>query len=375
MVKHVTVLGGSGIFGSRIASALARHPGVHVRIAGRNARKGERLASLMGAEFRPCNLKDRTSLRDCLRGAYLVIHAAGPFQDRDYTVAEVCLELGAHYVDIADARHYVMGIRILDKPARDRGLFVTSGASSVPAITYSLIDSVRSDFHSIEEIQVALAPGNQNPRGASTIAAILTYLGRPIPVWQQGTWCLRPGWGDMRLLRFPPKVGWRRVYNCDVPDLELFPHSWGARTVSFHAGLELGIFNYLLFWIGRARKYYHFERLPEFAPWFLRLSLLLYPFGSKNGSLAVWVRGLDLEGRRIERNKAIVTGNDGPATPSAAATVLARKMVERGPPCTGAHPCVGFVALEELMEYLRPLGIWCVPGEDGKWHDVHSPRL
>ena len=214
-----------------------------------------------------------------------------------------------------------------------------------------------------------MSPGNQNPRGASTVGAVLTYLGKPIRVWQDGRWIERPGWGDAKRLEFPPPVGRRRVHNCDVPDLELFPTRFGARSVRFFAGLELNFLNYLLSicrpvnWLFKLNLSHH-RRL------FLNMSLMLYPFGSTNGSLAVWLRGTDHSGSRIERRLAIVTDYDGPATPSSVAIVLTRKILETGPPRIGAYPCLDFFTLDEVLAHLEPLGIWCVHGDENGWRQL-----
>ncbi|MEK8024344.1 MAG: saccharopine dehydrogenase NADP-binding domain-containing protein, partial [Candidatus Hydrogenedentota bacterium] len=317
-MKTVTVLGGYGTFGSRISSALTRHPDTSVRVVGRDPGEGGDFAGRIGADFRCGDVADGVSLRRAIEGSHIVIHAAGPFQEHDYRVAEMCVECGSHYLDLADARLFVAGISRLDEPARRRGLFVSSGVSSVPAITHAMIGALSPEFASIDEIHGALSPGNQNPRGAATIGAILTYVGRPIPLWQGGRWIPRPGWGDARRLDFPSPVGRRRVHNCDVPDLELFPKSWGASTVRFHAGVELSIINYALSGFAWLRKFIAMDRLHEHAGLFLRLSLLLSRFGTKNGSLAVWLRGTGHDGAPLERRIAIVTNDDGPATPSSA---------------------------------------------------------
>jgi hypothetical protein len=229
-----------------------------------------------------------------------------------------------------------------------------------------MIRAIGPEFARIERIQTALSPGNQNPRGASTIAAVLSYLGRRIRVWQDGRWVERPGWGDVRRLAFPPPVGRRRVHNCDVPELELFPSFFQAETVRFAAGLELDLLNYLLSLCARPCRWFGLD-LMRHARWFLRASLMLFPFGTTNGSLAIWVHGRDREGRPIERRIAIVTDYDGPATPSSAAIVLARKILDSGPPRTGAFPCVGLLTLDEIMAHLRPLGIWCARGDESGW--------
>ncbi len=118
--RIISVPGGYGIFGGRIAEAMARDPRCRVRIVGRNATIGRNLAHRIGAEFRAADCGDRESLRRAIEGSFLVVHAAGPFQGADYRVAELCLELGAHYIDVADAREFVAGIGRLDEEAPAR---------------------------------------------------------------------------------------------------------------------------------------------------------------------------------------------------------------------------------------------------------------
>ena len=362
----VTVIGGSGIFGGRVAAALATDGNCEVRIVGRSKHRGEPAARAMGADFRVADLHDAAALRDALEGSAVAIHAAGPFQAQDYSVARACIDVGAHYLDLADGREFVAGIAVLDESAKARGLLVASGASSAPAITSAMAAAISGDFAEVDEILIALSPGNQNPRGESTIAAVLSYVGRPIRVWQNREWNDRPGWGDAQLLTFPPKVGRRRVYNCDVPDLDLFPAKYAVRTVRFQAGLELTVLNNLVSlagWIGR-----RFEvNLMKHSALFRRISLLFFPLGSKNGSLALWMRGRNGSGNSIERSIAIVTDNDGPATPSSAAIVLARRILASGAPVTGALPCFGLIELDDIMAHLEPLGIWCARGDERGW--------
>ncbi len=358
----VVVLGGTGIFGARVAAGLARTPGLHVVVAGRNPKSGKRVASRLGVGYRPCDLADSASLRLCLQGAALLVHAAGPFQGQRYEVAEACLEAGVHYLDLADARDFVCGIGSLDARAKERKLVIGAGASSVPTITHALVREIASDLTSIDAIDLALSPGNRNPRGVSTISAVLSYLGAPQSVWVDGGWHTREGWGERHRFAFPSPVATRSVYPCEVPDLELFPGVWGARNVRFYAGLELELMNRALTALRHLRRLQILSAPARLAPLALRLSLLLYPLGSKNGALAAWVRGTRA-GTQVERKIALVTEDDGPATPSAPAILLARKiLVGPGLP-PGAYPCLGHLELEEILVHLEPKGIRCVRGE------------
>src|SRR5439155_22648413 len=153
-------------------------------------------------------------------------------QSRNYGVAERCITRGAHYLDLADGREFVCGIGSLDTAARAAGVFVGSGASSAPTTPWAMIAAVAPEFSSIEAIHLALSPGNQNPRGTAIVAAILNYLGQPIRIWEDGAWRRRYGYGHPTRRAFPPNDGVREVFDCDLPELELFPPAWGPRTVT-----------------------------------------------------------------------------------------------------------------------------------------------
>jgi hypothetical protein len=238
----------------------------------------------------------------------------------------------------------------------------------VPTNTWALVEALAPEFSIVESIHLALSPGNQNPRGAALIGAILSYLGRPFPVWEDGAWRVHYGWGDQTRLEFPPKVGWREVYDCDVPDLDLFPEAWGARTVRFQAGLELIPFHRILSVLAALRKIGALPQLEGLAPLCLRVSLWFFDRGSKNGSLAAWVRGRDQHGATIERRIALVTDDDGPATPSAPAILLGRRLLVGPGLAPGARTCMGLLHLDELRAHLEPLGIWCARSdEQGAW--------
>lgn len=383
-MKRVTVLGGTGIFGGRIARALAATPGLDVRVAGRDPRRGQAFAREIGAEFLRVDLGEEHALAPALEDCALLIHAAGPFQGRDYGVARACIERGVAYLDLADAREFVCGIGALDAAARERGLFVGSGASSVPTITHALTSELVGEFETLDALDIALSPGNQNPRGAATIGAVLGALGAPVRVWVDGAWRSRTCWGDRQRLEFPPPVGSREVFNCSVPDLDLFPEIFGARTVRFRAGLELQGFNRVLRLLASLRRAHLLPSLERLAPLALRVSLRFYERGSKNGALSVWARGRDRSGRDLERGIALVTNDDGPATPSAPVILLAKKLL-LGPGFEpgfepGARPCMGLLNLDELLAHLEPLGIWCARLDSGEWstaglRDVHEPSV
>ncbi len=182
-------------------------------------------------------------------------------------------------------------------------------------------------------------------------------------VWQDGQWRELTGWGLGEFIDFPKPVGRRRVQLCDVPDLELFPQLFEADSVVFKAGVELTLFNYALAVLAQLRKIRPSLNLPALAKPVVWVSRLFKSLGTFHGGVAVWVTGDTGQ----EKSLAIVAPQNGPRVPSAAAVLLARKLLAEGTPAHGAFPCVGFISLAEFADYLAPFGIFIVRGENGVW--------
>src|SRR5262249_50221172 len=121
-----------------------------------------------------------------------LVHVAGPFQGQDYAVAETCIRHGVHYLDIADDAAFVCGIDRLDEAAKAKGVLVCSGASPAPALTGAVVETART-FMSVERVRFGIVPGNDAPRGAALVEAILSRAGKPIAD-QPG----RHVWGTLR---------------------------------------------------------------------------------------------------------------------------------------------------------------------------------
>ncbi len=359
---RIVILGGYGTFGSLIAEQLA-HSEAEVVIAGRDAGKGQAFAASLQVGFVHCDASSNDSLRDTISGAQLVINAAGPFQAKDYSIPQMCIDQGCHYIDLGDGRDYVAGIGQLHDSARAKQVFVCVGASTTPAITSAAVAELRPHFPQIRSIKIALTAGNKNQAGVSTIASILSYVGAPMRVWQDRHWRELTGWSMGEFLDFPKPVGRRRVQLCDVPDLELFPQLFAADSIVFKAGVELTVFNYAITALAQLRKLRPSLNLPALAGVVVSLSKFCKSLGSFRGSFAVWVTGDAGE----EESLAFVAPEKGPRVPTAPAVLLARKILEQGIPAVGAFPCVGFLGLAEFAEYLAPFGIFVVRGHNGIW--------
>ena len=113
-MKRILIIGGYGNFGSYIARALAVDPNVSLLIGGRSKAKADAFAASLSAAnpAMGCALDIDGAIEQRLRDirSDIVIHTTGPFQLQDHRVARAAIAAGAHYLDLADARHFVATI-------------------------------------------------------------------------------------------------------------------------------------------------------------------------------------------------------------------------------------------------------------------------
>jgi hypothetical protein len=290
---------------------------------------------------------------------WLVIHCAGPFQGQDYRVAAACVAARAHYVDLADGRAFVAKFADrMNAQARAANVLLVSGASTVPALSSAVVDALARQVDRVEEIGIAIAPGQRAPRGPATLAAVLSYAGRPFKWLSSGAWLDAWGWQELRRMRFAG-LGRRWAAACDVPDLELFPIRYPhVRTVEFRAALELGVQHFALWLAAALRRAGVPLPLERWSKSLERLASLMDVFGGQRGGMLVSVAGTLADGskRRIEWH---LTANacDGPEIPCMAAILLARGLIHGEIMERGAYACMGFLALPDFEPEFARWGI------------------
>jgi hypothetical protein len=354
------VLGGAGVFGSRICRRLARHRGVRIIAAGRSRESLAALAADLDGCIETLAMDAPRGLASALAstGANLVIHTAGPFQAQDYTVAERCIEHRVHYIDIADGRDFVAGFARLEAAARAADVLAVSGASSVPGLSAAVIDACRGDFQRLDAVEIGLSPGNRAPRGPAVIGAFLGYCGKPVERWENGAWHRVYGWHDLRRRRIDG-LGWRWFSACDVPDLALFPARYPTlRTVSFHAGIELAVLHlglWLVSWLPRLKLVPNLTGIAGLAG---IVSGATQRFGSDRGGMFVTLSGIGRDGQSLQRQWSLVAGaGDGPFVPATPAVLLAGKLARGELDRRGAGPCFDLFTLDEFRAEIADLDI------------------
>jgi saccharopine dehydrogenase-like NADP-dependent oxidoreductase len=354
----VLVIGGYGFFGQRICASLAQIPLIRLLIGGRDLAPATRAALATHLDSTHAIAMDANDVNLAQRLTHLgvdtVIHTAGPFQGQHYSVARAAIDAGCNYIDLADGRQFVAGIKDLDDAARARGVTVVSGASSVPALSSAVVDRYLPQFQRLDSIRLGISSGARAP-GLATVKGIFGYCGQPFQRYESGSWVTTHGWLDLYRYRFPAPLGSRLLGSCDVPDLELFPQRYPTvRTVTFHAGFGSDMGHLAVWGLAGLVKADCLKSALPFASPLNRISRRLEPFVSHRGGMFVRLDGTGHDGKHKSIAWHLLAANNhGPHIPCGAAIALAEKLARGEHLPRGAMPCVGLLTVDE---YLAPLG-------------------
>jgi len=140
----ILLLGGYGNFGARIAKALSKDSNIKLLIVGRSLDKANRLlAKLKNSNNHAAVAIDQSSsdFTDKLAALNVdcLIHTSGPYQGQDYIVANACIQTKTHYIDLADGRNFVERFPSLDNKAKENGVLLVTGASTLPGLSSAVI--------------------------------------------------------------------------------------------------------------------------------------------------------------------------------------------------------------------------------------------
>jgi len=357
--KRILLVGGAGVFGSRLARGLADTVDADVLIAGRSLAKAQAVARDVRAAGAVA-LDRGTATADEIRqlGVDLVIDAAGPFQGADLVFARACIEAGVDYIDLADGRDFVGAFPALDADAKAKGVRAITGASSTPALTHAALNAMTSGWTRIDSIHAGISPGNRAPRGRSVVEAILSWTGAPVRVFEDGAWRMRPGWSGTRK-HCVGDLGKRRFALAETPDLDLIPQRYAPREDAvFMAGLELGLMHRGLGVLRALRSMGLVKSYRKSAGLLLWLSSLLRPFGSDRGGMFVEALGRDADDVPARAEWTLVSPPVvGPFTPTLPALAMARKLLDGEAISPDARACVGMLSLDDLREDFERLGL------------------
>ncbi|MBA4219189.1 MAG: saccharopine dehydrogenase [Methylobacterium sp.] len=358
-MKRVVLIGATGVFGRRLARHLARMDGIDLVLTSRSREKAQTLARELAAgasvPVSGAGLDRDSDLAASLAALkpWLMIDASGPFQQQGYEVPTAALLLGAHVVDLADARGYLAGYGPqLDELARQHGLVALAGASSTPALSVAAARELSEGWERLDSIDIAITPAGRSEVGPSVIAAILSYAGRPVPIWREGELQTTPGWGAGEVIDMPG-LGLRRVAPVETVDAEMLGPDLAARSrVAFSAGLEAGIEQWGLALLAWFRRQGWVADLAPLVPYLVKARRITRLWTSDRGGMLVAISGIDSKGRPRRAYWSLLAENDdGPQVPTLAAAAAVRALLadEITPGARSAAEALDLAAIEAEM--------------------------
>lgn len=363
MTQRILIIGGSGVFGKRLVRHLSSDSGVTIYVSSRSFSKAQdviRSIDNPAATLIPIELDCQANLIEVLNDIrpFVVVDCSGPFQSADYGAAHAVLNVGAHFIDLADARGYLAGfVGALDRAARDHKVTAFTGASSTPTLSTAAALEIAADWRRVDSIDICITPGGKSEVGRSVIEAILSYAGQNVPIWRNGRLATTTGWSDGVRVDMPG-LGARRVAPVETFDAEyLGPRLDVQSRVSFSAGLESGIEQRGIETLASLRKRGWLGSLKPLIPMLLSARKITRIVTSSSGGMLVDMRGAGRDGAETRVRWGLVAEQDhGPYIPVMPTAAAIRKLL-RGEASVGAYLAHHAVQLANILDEMSRYSI------------------
>lgn len=186
-------MGGLLIYGAygftgRLLAREAVERGLRPVLAGRRSGPLEALARELDLPWRVATLDRPRELRAALEGIDLVVHAAGPFARTSPAMVAVCLDAGAHYLDITGEVPVFEAIYDLHDRAREAGIVLLPGAGFDVVPTDAVAGLLHGAMPNVTSLEIGVfSPG---PTSGGTMATVIEHLAGGLLVRREGR--LRP---------------------------------------------------------------------------------------------------------------------------------------------------------------------------------------
>ncbi len=351
------VVGATGLFGGLLVRRLLEDQCFTIIGTGRTLTTLDAFTEETGAESIAVDRNDTAKVKEILTRykPFAVVDCAGPFQyygSKPYQFAEMVIEAGSHYIDIADASDFVAGITRLNRQATRQSVAVISGASSTPAISAAAADHLVQGLSRTVAIETAIVPGNRTRRTLSVMRAIIGQVGQSFEATIDGKRQSVVGWSSTRCINLSipsaNPVKHRLASLVNTPDVALFPGRYQAQTVTLRAGLELRLFHrslQLLGWLVRLRLLRSLVKITAVARC---IASYFENIGSDAGGMQVVVTGRKHNGEWCRRYWELAADDGrGPEIPTLPVSVLLDQLAN-GLVTPGARAAPGEVTLDQL---------------------------
>lgn len=209
----IAVLGGSGVSGAEVVSALHQRTGLRYRVGGRDRGRLEVAANRWDrdrVDLAVVDLDDPVALGSFVQGAKIVVNAVGPAIEVGDRVARAALRAGASVVELGGYDPLLCQLEDLASETEAAGRTVVVGAGWMPGIsgvfpTY-VLEEARRTFQEIESVR--LYYGARDAWGTSGARDMVWSVFQDwIGVFEDGKWQRRPFWSPGHPIDLPTPMG------------------------------------------------------------------------------------------------------------------------------------------------------------------------
>ena len=273
-LRSVLVVGGNGRVGASTVRwlhklAAAEDLPLELCIGGRRRDSFDAAAARLARQgvadvsFVPLDLEEPATLGAAVAGRSLVVHTAGPFQQReDPALLQACIEAGVPYCDVCDELLLSRNAKALGEQAVAAGVpavlscgiwpGVRSGARWAPPSAGASPVSRRAPYlpisgqvsalmaaeaverlggnGSCERLEFSFFTAGTGGAGPTIVSATFLLLCTPVATYQGGRLVELEPWTERRLADFGEGIGERECYLLDNPDVPTCAEALSARS-------------------------------------------------------------------------------------------------------------------------------------------------
>ncbi|MBM4073358.1 MAG: hypothetical protein FJ271_31215, partial [Planctomycetes bacterium] len=215
------IYGANGYTGSLIAREAARRGQAPI-LAGRNAAAVSALATELGLEQRIVGLDVPQAIDDACRGVRVVLNCAGPFSRTALALAEACLRMATHYLDITGEIDVFEALAGRDAAAAAQGVLLLPGVGFDVVPTDCLAAHLKRRLPTATRLRLGFqSTGGRLSRGTAT--TMVEGLGARGVVRQDGV-----------LMSVP--LAWKtRVIDFGIGPVKAITIPWGDVSTAYHS--------------------------------------------------------------------------------------------------------------------------------------------
>lgn len=175
--SNVVLYGATGYTG-RLLLEEARRARLPITVAGRDAARVSALARAASVPFASASVSDASALDAMLRGATVLLNAAGPFSRTAAPLMAAALRAGVHYLDVTGELDVFLRAVELDAAARRARVMLMPGAGFDVVPSDCLALTVARQLPGATALHLGIAGLRQLSRGSAR--TLVQHVARPI---------------------------------------------------------------------------------------------------------------------------------------------------------------------------------------------------